>query len=157
MGNICRSPAAEGIARKILKKKGLDKVIEIDSAGTIDYHAGEPPDPRMIVNAARRDIYLESLARQFDPEKDFEDFNYIITMDDENYQDIIALDIEKKYSNKILKIINYTTKKNVSEVPDPYHSGNKGFELVLDILEDAVNGLINEIEDEIKREYKDNN
>ncbi|MBT8378123.1 MAG: low molecular weight phosphotyrosine protein phosphatase [Ignavibacteria bacterium] len=155
MGNICRSPAAEGIAKSIIKKKDLAGLIEIDSAGTIDYHEGEPPDPRMIAHASKRGYNLNSLARQFNPQKDFEHFDYIITMDDENYKHIISLDDQKKHKHKVFKITSFAKDKNISEVPDPYYRGSKGFELVLDILENSVNGLINRIEDDIRRENKE--
>jgi len=157
MGNICRSPAAEGVAKSILKKKGLSETVEIDSAGTIDYHTGEPADPRMIAHAAIRGYNLNSLARQFDPEKDFEHFDYIVTMDEENYKDIISLDEKDKFRKKVFKMTTFGTDKSVNEVPDPYYSGNKGFEIVLDILEDSVNGLINTIEYDIRQKDKDTN
>ena len=157
MGNICRSPAAEGIAKSILNDKELDEIVEIDSAGTIDYHTGEPPDPRMIAHAAKRGYSLNTLARQFDPVQDFEYFNYIVTMDDEIFEDIITLDHDDKYRNKVHKMISFGNIKNIDEVPDPYYKGNEGFELVLDILEDTVKGLINKIEDDIRREDTESN
>lgn len=119
MGNICRSPAAEGVAKSILNKKGLSDTVEIDSAGTIDYHKGEPADPRMIAHAAIRGYKLDSLARQFDPEKDFEHFDYIVTMDEENYKDIVLLDEKNKFRNKVFKITAFGTEESVNEVPDP--------------------------------------
>jgi protein-tyrosine phosphatase len=157
MGNICRSPAAEGIAKSILKQKNLNEIIEVDSAGTIDYHIGEPPDTRMIAHASKRGYNLDSLARQFDPNKDFEKFNYIITMDNENFDDIIALDYQSGYGNKVFKMTDFGDNKHVDGVPDPYYSGSKGFELVLDILENSVKGLIKKIEDDIRQDYKKSN
>lgn len=156
MGNICRSPAAEAVAKSILIEKELNEIIQVDSAGTIDYHEGEQSDPRMIVHAAKRDYNLNSLARQFNPKRDFEKFDYIVTMDDENFNSIILLDKENKYKNKILKMTSFGNDESVTAVPDPYYSGKSGFELVLDILEDSVNGLIVKIEDDIKREDKIN-
>lgn len=156
MGNICRSPAAEGVAKSILIEKDLNEFIQVDSAGTIDYHEGEPSDPRMIVHAAKRGYNLNSLARQFNPERDFEKFDYIVTMDDENFNSIILLDKENKYKNKIFKMTSFGNDESITEVPDPYYNGKSGFELVLDILEDSVNGLIVKIEDDIKREDKIN-
>lgn len=154
MGNICRSPAAEGIAKKFLDKKGLNGTIEIDSAGTLDYHTGESPDPRMIAHAAKRGYFLNSLARQFDPKKDFEHFDYIVTMDDDNFAEIILLDKKNQYTDKIFKMVGFGNKHDVEEVPDPYYSGSEGFELVLDILEDSVDGLLKKVEDDIRRENK---
>jgi len=157
MGNICRSPAAEGIAKKFAVKKGLDGIIEIDSAGTLDYHAGELPDPRMIKHASKRGYKLDSRARQFNPNEDFDYFDYIVTMDDDNYDEITSLDKNNKYNNKVFKMVSFGTKLKVDEVPDPYYSGRDGFEFVLDILEDSIAGLLKKVEDDIRRENKSQN
>jgi protein-tyrosine phosphatase len=154
MGNICRSPAAEGIAKNILEKKGLDGTIEIDSAGTLDYHTGELPDPRMIKHALKRGYRLDSRARQFNPENDFEYFDYIVTMDDDNYSEITSLDKRNKYKSKVFKMVSFGSDRSVDEVPDPYYNSSEGFELVLDILEDSVDGLLKKVEDDIRRENK---
>ena len=154
MGNICRSPAAEGIAKKFLENRGLNGTIEIDSAGTLDYHTGELPDQRMIKHASTRGYTLNSAARQFNPKKDFEYFDYIVTMDDDNYDEITSLDKKNKYKQKVFKMVSFGNKIKVNEVPDPYYSGSQGFEFVLDILEDSVQGLINKVEDDIRRENK---
>jgi len=157
MGNICRSPAAEGIAKKLIERKGLDGTIEIDSAGTLDYHTGELPDSRMIKHASKRGYQLDSKARQFNPEKDFEYFDYIVTMDDDNYNEITSLDRNNIYKNKVFKMVSFRTKLKVDEVPDPYYSGSDGFEYVLDILEDSIEGLLKKVEDDIRRENKSEN
>jgi len=157
MGNICRSPAAEGIAKKILEERGLNGTIEIDSAGTLGYHSGESPDQRMIKHASKRGYTLDSRARQFDARKDFDEFDYIVTMDDDNYSEITSLDKKNNYQNKIYKMISFGENINVTEVPDPYYSGSAGFEVVLDILEDSVEGLINKVKDDIRRENKKEN
>ena len=157
MGNICRSPAAEGIAKKILERKGLTEKIEIDSAGTLGYHTGELPDQRMIKHASHRGYILDSNARQFNPIKDFEYFDYIVTMDDNNYSEITSLDRRNKYKDKVKKMVSFGNKIKVGEVPDPYYSGSQGFQNVLDILEDSVEGLINKVENEIRRENQTNN
>lgn len=157
MGNICRSPAAEGIAKKFLETKGLDGTIEIDSAGTLDYHTGELPDPRMIKHASKRGYKLDSRARQFNPNKDFDNFDYIVTMDDDNFYEITSLDRKNKYNDKMFKMVSFGKKTKVDEVPDPYYSGSDGFEYVLDILEDSVEGLLNKVEDDIRRENKKEN
>jgi protein-tyrosine phosphatase len=154
MGNICRSPAAEGIAKEFLEKRGLDGLIEIDSAGTLDYHTGELPDSRMIKHASKRGYKLDSKARQFNPDNDFEYFDYIVTMDDDNYYEITSLDKRNQYKNRVFKMVSFGNKMKVNEVPDPYYSGSDGFEYVLDILEDSVDGLINNVEDDIRRENK---
>jgi len=157
MGNICRSPAAEGIAKKLAEKKGVDGTIEIDSAGTLDYHTGESPDSRMIKHASKRGYKLDSRARQFNSEKDFDYFDYILTMDDDIYFEITSLDRKNKYKDKVFKMVSFGEKLKVDEVPDPYYTGSDGFEFVLDILEDSVEGLLNKIEDDIRRENKSKN
>jgi protein-tyrosine phosphatase len=157
MGNICRSPAAEGIAKKFLEKRGLNGTIEIDSAGTLDYHTGELPDQRMIKHASKRGYTLDSRARQFNHNNDFEYFDYIVTMDDDNYSEITSLDRNNKYKDKVFKMVSFGTKLKVDEVPDPYYSGSDGFEYVLDILEDSVEELLNKVENDIRREDKSKN
>ncbi len=157
MGNICRSPAAEGIAKKQSEIRGLDSKVEIDSAGTLDYHTGELPDQRMINHASKRGYELDSRARQFNAEEDFEHFDYIVTMDDDNYFEITSLDKKNKYNEKVFKMVSFGNKIKVDEVPDPYYSGSDGFENVLDILEDSVEGLLTKVEDEIRRENKSEN
>jgi len=157
MGNICRSPAAEGIAKKFLEKKGLDGTIEIDSAGTLDYHEGELPDPRMIKYASKRGYKLDSRARQFNPNNDFDHFDYIVTMDDDNYSEITSLDKKNKYKDKVYRMVSFGNKLKVNEVPDPYYSGSDGFEYVIDILEDSIDGLLKKVEDDIRRENKNEN
>jgi len=157
MGNICRSPAAEGIAKKFLENRGLDGTIEIDSAGTLDYHTGESPDERMIRHASKRGYQLDSRARQFNSKKDFEYFDYIVTMDDDNYYEITSLDRKNKFKDKIFKMVSFGSKLKVDEVPDPYYTGSDGFEYVLDILEDSIEGLLKKVEDDIRREDKSKN
>jgi protein-tyrosine phosphatase len=157
MGNICRSPAAEGIAKNFLEKRGLNGTIEIDSAGTLDYHTGELPDQRMIMHASKRGYRLDSRARQFNPDNDFEFFDYIVTMDDDNYSEITSLDRKNKYEDKVFKMVSFGNNQKVDEVPDPYYEGSDGFEYVLDILEDSVEGLLKKIEDDIRRENKSQN
>jgi protein-tyrosine phosphatase len=150
MGNICRSPAAEGIMKKLVEQNNLQDKIEIDSAGTIDYHTGELPDSRMIKYAFGRGYELNHRARQFNPKTDFEKFDYILTMDDEIFQEITSLDIKKKYQNKIYKMVSFLKNIKAEEVPDPYYSGRDGFEKVLDILEDSVGGLFERVQNDIK-------
>jgi protein-tyrosine phosphatase len=151
LGNICRSPAAEGVMKYLIEKKGLQNRIYVDSAGTIAHHAGELPDARMRRHAEKRGIDLNSRARKFDKSKDFEEFDYIVTMDDENYRNIKMLDNDNKYGEKIKKMVTFCKQMKVSEVPDPYYGGAEGFELVLNILEDGCESLLERIEDELKR------
>lgn len=150
MGNICRSPAAEGIMKSLVEKEGLKEKVFIDSAGTIGYHAGDTPDPRMVKHAAKRGYNLNSFARKFDLKNDFNKFDYIVTMDDDNYLDIKSLDFRGKYSDKIHKMVEFSRNIKAGEVPDPYYSGSEGFEKVLDILEDACGGLLEKIKNELK-------
>lgn len=143
MGNICRSPSAEAVMKYLVENEGLDKQIFVDSAGTIGYHEGEPADARMKKHASKRGYNLTSIARQFRLE-DFEKFDYIITMDRENYKDILALDPQRKYSHKVFMMTDFSS-NGYEEVPDPYYGGEAGFELVLDILEDSTKGLLDKI------------
>jgi protein-tyrosine phosphatase len=154
MGNICRSPAAEGIFKKYVEEAKLDNKISIDSAGTIGYHAGELPDERMRKHALTRGYNLDSRARQFNPKQDFEEFDYIVTMDDDNYSDIKKLDSKKLYVDKIFKMGDFITDKNVSEVPDPYYGGSEGFEYVINILESGSKNLLTKIKTDLERNNK---
>ena len=154
MGNICRSPAAEEIFRKLVSDVKLENEISIDSAGTIDYHAGELPDIRMRNHSLLRGYDLVSRARQFNPKKDFEMSDYIVVMDDDNYKDIIRLDTNKSYRNKILRMADFCSNKSVKEVPDPYNDGDEGFENVLDILENSTKHLLEKIRADIERTHQ---
>lgn len=141
LGNICRSPAAEGV----MKKLASEYPIQIDSAGTAGYHIGELPDPRMIAHAKKRGYDLTSRARKFDPNKDFEAFDHIIAMDGNNLRDLRAMDKSKRYQNKLSLMTDYAHTMEIDEVPDPYYGGPEGFEHVLDILEDACGGLLEKL------------
>ncbi len=142
LGNICRSPAAEGIMKKLIEVEKLDLELEVDSAGTMGYHTGEGADPRMKRHAKKRGYNLTSLARKFDPEKDFDHFDYIVTMDNQNYSDIKGLDIKKKFNHKIFKMADFCKNNNITEVPDPYYEGDEGFSHVIDILEEGCSNLL---------------
>ena len=152
MGNICRSPAAEAIMKKRIEKNNLGYQIQIDSAGVIDYHSGEFADSRMIAHAKKRGYEIDSIARQFDMTKDFERFDYIVTMDNENFEDIKSMDILNKHEHKIFRMVDFCENCTIDEIPDPYFNGASGFEDVLDMLEDATNGLVNRLIDDIKRQ-----
>ena len=145
LGNICRSPAAEAIMTKKINEAGLQWNISVDSAGVMGYHTGEQADMRMKQHANLRGYEITSIARRFNPDKDFDEFDFIITMDNENFSDINSKDIEGKYSNKIHKMIEFCTTNKVDEVPDPYYDGKEGFEKVLDNLEDGCQGLLYKI------------
>jgi protein-tyrosine phosphatase len=142
LGNICRSPTAEGVFRRLAEQAGAD--IEIDSAGTGGWHAGERADARMRKHAARRGYDLDSRARKVVPE-DLERFDLIVAMDDSNLRDLKRLDRQGSYAQKLVKMTDYCRQHREGEVPDPYYGGAQGFELVLDIIEDASRGLLDEL------------
>ena len=144
LGNICRSPAAEGI----MEKRAAGWPIEVDSAGTAGYHIGTLPDARMRSHASRRGYPLNSRARKFNPAVDFDKFDMIIAMDKENLRDLRSMDTGKQYREKLSLMTDYCQKITADEVPDPYYEGPEGFEHVLDILEDACRGLLKKIEHE---------
>ncbi len=151
LGNICRSPSAEAVMKDLVKKEGLENNFYIDSAGTSGWHNGGSADSRMISHAMRRGIELTSISRKFYPDSDFEKFDMIIGMDDSNINDLVAMSRNENERNKIYKMTDFCTRfDNVDMVPDPYYGGDKGFELVLDILEDACSGLLNRIKLENK-------
>ncbi len=141
LGNICRSPSAEGIMKKLVKDKGLENQIYIDSAGLLDYHEGELPDNRMRAHAARRGYNLDSRSRPVKYE-DFFDFDLIIGMDDRNISNLKRMAPDDESVKKIHRMTEYSTRHNLDHVPDPYYGGADGFELVLDLLEDACEGLL---------------
>ncbi len=143
LGNICRSPAAEAICIFKLKEEGLLESFEIDSAGTGAWHAGNRADSRMRKAAIKRGIDIKSISRQITLE-DFEKFDLILTMDDTNLKDVIDLsnNLLTPFKAEIKSIIQYANNTKFSEVPDPYYGGDKGFDEVLDLLENAIEGLI---------------
>ena len=125
----------------LIEQAGLSDRIICDSAGTSDYHIGSSPDPRMTEAARNRKIKLLGKARQFQP-SDFEAFNLILAMDRENYQDILALDPDGKYQDKLHLICDFAAHHQEKEVPDPYYGGREGFDNVIDLLLDACEGLL---------------
>lgn len=144
MGNICRSPMAEGVFLHILKRERREKDFIVDSAGTIGYHTGELPDSRMRMHAAQRGYRLESRSRKV-MRSDFETFGLIVAMDDANYDDLceMASTIEEK--EKIVRMTDYCTRHKATHIPDPYYGGEQGFEYVIDLLEDACEGLFSQL------------
>nr|WP_321450744.1 low molecular weight protein-tyrosine-phosphatase [uncultured Carboxylicivirga sp.] len=146
LGNICRSPSAEAVMKAMVEKKGLTQRFEIDSAGTAAYHSGEPADQRMQRHAINRNYRLTSISRKVNAKVDFDYFDYIIAMDDQNVEDLEFMAHNDAQRAKISKMTDYCTSFEYTTVPDPYYGGAAGFELVLDLLEDACMGLINHIE-----------
>jgi protein-tyrosine phosphatase len=142
LGNICRSPAAENIMNHLLKHGHLGDRFVCDSAGTAGYHIGSPPDTRMAAAAASKlGIKLRGKARRFH-KSDFENFDLILAMDRENYQDILSLDSAGQYRNKVFKICDFCSSHTTTEVPDPYYGGSEGFNQVIELLLDACEGLL---------------
>lgn len=141
MGNICRSPAAECIFRRLVERAGLSDVIECDSAGTIDYHQGQPPDPRMRQAGHARGFAIDGRARVAAAE-DLAAFDLILAMDRGNLADLKSLDREGQYGNKISLFCSFASGSSAQEVPDPYYGGPSGFEKALDILEDGCEGVL---------------
>ena len=141
LGNICRSSSAEEIMRTLVKKAGLEHEIEVDSAGILSYHEGELPDNRMRMHASRRGYNLTHRSR---PVKtlDFFEFDMLIGMDDRNIQDLTDRSPDLDSLKKIHRMTDFCRTKVVDHVPDPYYGGAQGFENVLDILEDACEGLL---------------
>jgi protein-tyrosine phosphatase len=147
LGNICRSPTAEGIFRHMLRERGIDDVV-IDSAGTGGWHVGESPDRRTRAEAARRGIELESRARQFKA-GDFDHFDYVLAMDESNVADLASLAPSAEARQKIRLFRSFDPESPRSAgVPDPYYGGAKGFEEVFEICEAACRGLIAHLEAE---------
>lgn len=149
MGNICRSPSAEAVMNAYIKKEHFEDRIICDSAGTIGYHAGEPADARMQRHAIKRNYRLTSISRQINS-TDFNEFDYIIAMDDDNIKNMQGFLSNSNHSNKISKMTDYCVEVNPGYVPDPYYGGSEGFEHVLDLLEDACKGLLVNIRNEYK-------
>ena len=141
LGNICRSPSAENIMNHLIREAGLEDKITCDSAGTSSYHVGAPPDRRMSAAAAKRGMELEGRSRKLKP-SDLERFDLILAMDKENYQDILYLDREGKYEDKIYLMCDFAKERTDKEVPDPYYGGSDGFDYVIDLLLDACAGLL---------------
>jgi len=144
MGNICRSPTAEGVLRKIIKENGLDGFIEVDSAGTHGYHAGEAPDPRAIAAAAKRGYDLKSLRARKVRRDDFALFDLVLAMDRENVANLMEI-CPPVYHQRIQLFLRFGRNSMEDEVPDPYYGGPAGFEAVLDMAEDAARGLLDHL------------
>ncbi len=136
MGNICRSPAAEGVMLHQLEEAGLNGQVSVDSAGTLNYHAGNLPDTRMRQAASQRGLDLTHRARQITPE-DLEKFDLILVMDQDNKHEVMLLSGAKAHVAKIKMFCEFCTGHSETEVPDPYYGGAQGFDLVLDLLEDG--------------------
>ena len=141
LGNICRSPSAEAVFKGLVRNKGVQNQFEIDSAGTYGYHKGEPADRRMQSHAVKRGYNLTSISRPFDSNTDWDRFDYIVAMDDSNLRDLSQLARNGDDLKKLFKMTDFANNYKYNEIPDPYYGGEQGFELVLDLLEDAGEGF----------------
>ena len=144
-GNICRSPTAEGVARHYLRCQGLEDLIEVASAGTHGYHTGEPPDPRAIAAALRRGVDIAAQrARRVMPE-DFDAFDLVLAMDRQNLANLERI-CPPHHREKLDLFMRYARSFDLDEVPDPYFGGEAGFDRVIDMIEDAIEGLLEELQ-----------
>jgi low molecular weight protein-tyrosine phosphatase len=143
MGNICRSPTAEGVFRKVVEDAEMADAIHIDSAGTHAYHKGEPPDRRAQAAASSRGYTLSNLRARRVCDQDFTEFDYIVAMDEDNLSILEELATEDARSSLVL-FLEFSASRE-SEVPDPYYGGASGFERVLDLVEEASRGLLEHI------------
>ncbi len=141
LGNICRSPTAEAVFRHKAKEQGLD--LTIDSAGTHGYHIGKAPDKRSQAAGEARGYSFKGLHCRRVDKSDFEKFDYILAMDSDNYQNLKGMS-DPQYHDRIHMMLSFANTE-FEEVPDPYYGGRKGFELVLDLIEQASDGLIDRL------------
>ena len=142
MGNICRSPVAEAMFRRLLEDAGLADKVFVDSAGTHSYHAGSAPDKRSQAAAIHRGLDLSALRARRVAVEDFEAFDYLLAMDLDNYEHLLALCPAPEQRDKIRLLMDYAPGLREREVPDPYYGGMSGFERVMDLVEEAAQGLM---------------
>lgn len=144
MGNICRSPTAHGVFEHMVNAAELAREIEIDSAGTHAYHVGEPPDRRAQQTARHRGIRLDHLRARRVEASDFEYFDYILAMDEDNLA-ILRAECPKQYQPKLKLFLEFASQRSETEVPDPYYGGPSGFDFVFDLVDEASTGLLEHI------------
>jgi protein-tyrosine phosphatase len=151
MGNICRSPTAEGVLRHKLRERGLETLVEVDSAGTHAqiWHQGSPPDERSQAHARRRGYDLSALRARGVVKADFERFDLVLVMDDDNLDHLQAL-CPNSHRERLARLMNYARRHRATAVPDPYYGGANGFERVLDFIEDACDGLVEQLATELR-------
>ena len=147
LGNICRSPAAEGIMKSLVEKEGVSDQFLIDSAAIGSWHIGQLPDSRMRKCGAEHGYRFDSHARQFQ-KSDFKRFDLIVVMDNENYRAITSMASSQADKDKVIRIADFLTKhREYTTVPDPYYGDYSDFELVIKLLEDTCQGLLDSIMD----------
>jgi protein-tyrosine phosphatase len=144
MGNICRSPTAEGVFRKLVQEAGLEHKVEIASAGTHAYHVGEPPDTRAQEAARRRGFDLSNQRARHATREHIKQFDYVVAMDSDNYEDLLDI-CPDGCETKIRMFLEFAPTRPEREVPDPYFGGDAGFDRVLDMVEEASRGLLDDI------------
>jgi len=144
MGNICRSPTAQGVFRKLVREAGLEDAVEVDSAGTHAYHVGNAPDPRAQQTARGRGLDLSDLRARQIRQEDFAHFDYILAMDEDNFY-ALSLICPAEHQGKLRLLMEFADHWGEREVPDPYYGGDQGFERVFDMVEAACRGLLDEI------------
>lgn len=147
MGNICRSPTAEGVFKHLVAAEGLAERIESDSAGTHDYHIDAPPDSRSQAAAALRGYDLSTLRARQVKVQDFADFDYVLAMDEANRVALRKL-CPTQFRERVRLFLEFAPAAGRREVPDPYYGGQQGFEAVLDLVEDAARGLLEHIREQ---------
>ncbi len=148
MGNICRSPMAEGVFQKLLEREGLAGQVLIESAGTHAYHVGKAPDERAIRAARERGIDISHLrARQVEP-GDFEEFDLVLVMDEQNY-DTLLFTGARKHQHKLGYLLDYAPHLKTRNLPDPFYGTEPGFDRVLDMIEDACEGLLQHLQEQM--------
>ncbi len=148
MGNICRSPMAEGVFQKLLEQSGLADQVLIDSAGTHAYHVGKSPDPRAIRTASERGIDLGRLRARQVERGDFEEFDLVLVMDEHNY-DTLVFTCAKQHQHKLDYLLDYAPHLGTRNLPDPYYGGEIGFDRVMDMIEDACEGLLRHLQTQL--------
>ena len=144
LGNICRSPTGEGVFQDLVERKDLGESITIDSAGTAAYHIGEPPDPRSQAAAQHRGIDISGQRARRVKVQDFQKFDYLLAMDADNHANLMRI-CPAGSEHKVHLILDFGEGTEGQDVPDPYYVGGDGFEVVLDLIENASNGLLKDI------------
>jgi protein-tyrosine phosphatase len=149
MGNICRSPAAEIVFRKMVHDAGLEGDFEIDSAGTIGFHKGNPPDSRMAAHLAKNGYTVDGQSRQL-VAGDLKNFDILLTMDEENFADTLSLNPSGEFHHKVKPFVDFLTEHDEPRIPDPYYGGDRGFAHVIDLLEDGCAALLGELSEKLE-------
>ena len=144
LGNICRSPSAEGAFRALVEHEGLAGRITVDSAGTGDWHIGKPPDPRAQKASRRRGFEISGLRARQASRADFSRFDYVIAMDQDNHADLAYL-CPPGEEHRLAMLLDFAPEVDIRDVPDPYYGGAQGFEHMLDLIEIASRGLLTHI------------